>query len=119
MVVDGAVNGDIFEAFAERVLVPELRPGDVVIMDNLSSHKRERVRELIESHDATLKFLPPYSPDLNPIELVFSKIKQALRSLAARTQEALWGAMQNVLDAVTGSDATNCFRHAGYTLRDE
>jgi transposase len=119
MVVDGAINGDVFEAFVERVLVPELRPGDVVIMDNLSSHKRERVRELIESRDAMLKFLPPYSPDLNPIEMVFSKIKQSLRSLAARTQETLWGAMQSVLDAVTVSDATNCFRHAGYTLRYE
>lgn len=119
MVVDGAINGDLFEAFVERVLVPELRPGDVVIMDNLSSHKRERVRELIESHDATLKFLPPYSPDLNPIELVFSKVKQTLRSLACRTRDALWSAMQNVLDAVSGADASNCFRHAGYTLRDE
>lgn len=119
MVVDGAINGDVFEAFIEHVLAPELRPGDVVIMDNLSSHKRERVRKLIESCDATLKFLPPYSPDLNPIEMVFSKIKQSLRSLAARTQETLWGAMQSVLDAVTVSDATNCFRHAGYTLQDE
>ncbi len=119
MVVDGAINGDVFEAFVERVLGPALRPGDVVIMDNLSSHKRERVRELIESNDAALRFLPPYSPDLNPIELVFSKIKQSLRSLAARTQEALWSTMQQVLDAVTGSDALNCFRHAGYTLRNE
>jgi transposase len=119
MVVHGAINGDVFQAFVERVLVPQLRPGDVVIMDNLSSHKRERVRELIEANDAVLRFLPPYSPDLNPIELVFSKIKQLLRTLASRTQEALWGTMQEVLDAVTGSDADNCFRHAGYTLRNE
>ena len=113
-VVDGAVNGDVFEAFVEHVLVPELRPGDVVVMDNLSSHKRARTRELIESAEAQLLFLPPYSPDLNPIELIFSKIKQLLRSLACRTQDALWKAMQSVLDAVTAMDAVNCFRHCGY-----
>jgi len=117
-VVDGAVNADIFEAFVEQVLVPELRPGDVVVMDNLSSHKRARTRELIESAGAELVFLPPYSPDLNPIELVFSKVKQLLRSLACRTKDALWRAMQSVLDRVTPSDAVNCFKHCGYTLRD-
>jgi transposase len=79
-VVDGAVNGDVFEAFVEQVLVPELRRGDVVVMDNLSSHKRQRVRELIEAAGARLVFLPPYSPDLNPIELIFAKVKQLLRS---------------------------------------
>jgi transposase len=115
-VVDGAVNGDIFEAFVERVLVPELRPGDVVIMDNLSSHKRARIRELIESTGAELIFLPPYSPDLNPIEMIFSKVKQLLRSLACRTRTALWNTMQSVLDTVTPTDAFNCFRHCGYTL---
>lgn len=117
-VVDGAVNADVFEAFVERVLVPELRPGDVVVMDNLSSHKRARTRELIESAGAQLVFLPPYSPDLNPIEMVFSKIKQALRSLGCRTREALWHEMQGVLETVTPSDAANCFRHCGYTLRE-
>ena len=116
-VVDGAVNGDVFEAFVREVLVRDLRAGDVVIMDNLSSHKRTRVRELIESAGARLVFLPPYSPDLNPIELVFSKVKQLLRSLAYRTRERLWGTMQSVLDQVTASDAVNCFRHCGYTLR--
>ncbi len=118
-VVDGAVNGDVFEAFVEQVLAPELQPGDVVIMDNLSSHKRARVAELIESKQARLRYLPPYSPDLNPIELVFSKIKQLLRSLAARSRDALWSAMQKVLDAVTANDAINCFRHAGYTLQND
>jgi transposase len=118
-VVDGAVNGDVFEAFVEQVLVPELKPGDVVIMDNLSSHKRARVRELIEATQAELRYLPPYSPDLNPIELVFSKIKQWLRTLKTRTQTTLWRCMQAVLDAVTPSDATNCFRHAGYPLHVE
>ena len=116
-VVDGAVNGDVFESFVEFVLVPELRPGDVVIMDNLSSHKRQRPRELIESTGAELGFLPPYSPDLNPIEMVFSKIKQALGTLACRTQAILWRSMQSVLDTITPADASNCFRHCGYTLQ--
>lgn len=115
-VVDGAVNADIFEWFVERVLVPELEPGDTVIMDNLSSHKRSRTRELIESSGAMLAYLPPYSPDLNPIEMVFSKVKQLLRTLGCRTREALWDAMQGVLDQITPSDASNCFRHCGYTL---
>ena len=116
-VVDGAVNGDVFEAFVEQVLVPDLRPGDVVIMDNLSSHKRQRIRELIEDADARLVFLPAYSPDLNPIELVFAKVKQLLRSMACRTRDALWRAMQSVLNQVTPSDAANCFKHCGYTLQ--
>jgi len=118
-VVDGAVNAAVFESFVEQVLVPELRPGDVVVMDNLSSHKSAKTRELIEAAGAELVFLPPYSPDLNPIEMIFSKIKHLLRSLACRTVETLWRSMQRVLDAVTPSDAANCFRHCGYTLRDE
>ena len=118
-VVDGPVNGDVFEAFVEQVLVPALSPGDVVVMDNLSSHKRDRTRELIEGAGASLVFLPPYSPDLNPIEMVFAKIKQLLRSLGCRTKQALWHAMQSVLDRVSESDAANCFRHCGYTLRDD
>lgn len=117
-VVDGAVNGDVFEAYVERVLVPELRSGDVVVMDNLSSHKRARTRELIESAGAELVFLPPYSPDLNPIEMVFAKIKQLLRSLGCRTRDALWNAMQSVLEQVTPNDAKNCFKHCGYTLHN-
>jgi len=116
-VVDGAVNGDVFEAFVAQVLTPELRPGDVVVMDNLSSHKRTRTRQLIEHAGAELVFLPPYSPDYNPIEMVFSKVKQLLRSLACRTRDALWQAMQAVLDQVTPSDAHNCFKHCGYSLQ--
>jgi len=116
-VVDGAVNGDVFEAFVEQVLVPELQSGDVVIMDNLSSHKRQRIRELVEGAGARLVFLPPYSPDLNPIELIFAKVKQLLRSLACRTRDALWKAMQSVLDQVTPADAFNCYEHCGYTLQ--
>jgi transposase len=114
-VVDGAINRDVFDAFIEQVLVPELREGDVVILDNLSSHKSEKARRLIESRGGKLVFLPPYSPDLNPIEMLFSKIKQLLRSLACRSKEALWKGMQTVLDQVSASDATHCFRHCGYT----
>jgi transposase len=117
MVLDGAVNAEAFELFVEKVLAPELKAGDVVVLDNLSSHKRPRTRELIEATGAQLLYLPPYSPDLNPIEMVFAKIKQRLRSLACRTRETLWQAMQSVLDQVTPSDAAHCFEHAGYTLQ--
>lgn len=119
MLTDGPINADAFEAFVEQVLVPQVHPGDVVVMDNLGSHKRFRTRELIESAGAELVFLPPYSPDLNPIERVFAKIKHLLRSLACRTQETLWNAMQSVLDLITPADAANCFRHCGYTLQTE
>ncbi len=111
------MNGDVFEAFVEQVLVPQLQSGDVVVMDNLSSHKRTRTRELIEAAGAQVLFLPPYSPDLNPIEMIFAKVKHLLRSLACRTREALWDLMQSLLDQITASDAVNCFRHCGYTLR--
>ena len=117
--VDGAIDADLFEAFVAQVLVPELRQGDVVVMDNLSSHKRARTRNLIEAAGAELLYLPPYSPDFNPIEMIFAKVKQRLRSLACRTGDALWGAMQSVLDLVTVSDAANCFQHCGYSLRAE
>ena len=117
-VIDGAVNAAAFEAFIDQVLTPQLKPGDVVILDNLSSHKGTRIRQLIEEAGARLEFLPPYSPDLNPIEMVFAKIKQALRSLACRTRQRLWDSVQPVLDAVTTSDAANCFRHCGYSLHN-
>ena len=116
-VVDGPIDGDVFESFVAQVLVPQLKPGDLVVLDNLSSHKRERTRERIEAQGAELLFLPPYSPDLNPIEMIFSKVKQLLRSLACRNRKDLWQAMQQVLDQVTATDASNCFRHCGYTLR--
>jgi transposase len=116
-VLDGAVNRDAFEAFVEQILVPHLRPGDIVVLDNLSSHKGVRARELIQSAGAELRFLPPYSPDLNPIEMIFAKVKQGLRSLACRTRQALWNQIQSVIDTVTPSDAANCFSHCGYTLR--
>jgi len=116
-VVDGAINADIFESFVEHVLVPELRPGDIVVMDNLSSHKRVRTRELIAATGAQVEYLPPYSPDLNPIEMIFSKVKQLLRTLGCRTRQALWTAMQGVLDQVTATDAHNSFQHCGHTLQ--
>ena len=114
--VEGPVNADVFEAFVEQVLVPELHPGDIVVMDNLSSHKRTRTRERIERVGAELRFIPPYSSDLNPIEMVFSKVKRKLRDLACRTKDALWRAIQAVLDTVTPIDALHCFEHCGYTL---
>lgn len=118
-VVDGAVNADVFEAFIEQVLLPTLTPGDVVVMDNLSSHKRARTGELVRSRGAEVLYLPPYSPDLNPIENVFAKIKQCLRSLGCRTRESLWATMQSVLERVSVTDAVNCIRHCAYTLQSE
>jgi len=112
--LDGAVDRDAFESFVGQVLAPSLRPGDLVILDNLSSHKGPRVGQLIRAVGAEVLYLPPYSPDLNPIENAFSKIKQALRSLGLRIRDALWNTMQSVLDRVTPSDATGYFRHCGY-----
>jgi transposase len=117
--VDGAVNRDVFEAFVGQVLCPTLTPGDVVILDNLSSHKGARARELVEARGATLVLLPPYSPDLNPIELAFAKLKQLMRSAGHRTMHALWSDVQRMLDRITPDDAANFVRHCGYTLRVE
>ena len=117
MTIDGAVNRDVFESFLTQVLVPKLTPGDIVVMDNLSSHKGEKVRTLIESAEAKVLYLPPYSPDLNPIEPAFSKLKQLLRSAAHRTIEALWSDVQRMLDLITASDAQGYFRHCGYPLQ--
>jgi transposase len=119
MLLDGAVNRLAFEAFVARVLVPQLRPGDIVVLDNLSSHKGPKVAALLRAAGADVLYLPPYSPDFNPIELAFSKIKQALRSLATRTVEALWTIMQSVLDRVSTSDASGFFRHCGYTTQEK
>jgi len=115
--VDGPVNAEIFQAFIDQVLVPSLKPSDIVVMDNLSSHKGAAVKRSIEAADATLVYLPPYSPDYSPIEPAFSKIKQSLRSLAARTRDALWSSVQPILDAVTSTDSTHFFQHCGYPLR--
>lgn len=114
MVLDGAVNRLAFEAFVGQVLTPTLRPGDLVVMDNLSSHKGPRVGQLIHAVGAEVVYLPAYSPDFNPIEPAFSKIKQLLRSLAARAVHDLWNATQPVLDQITARDAAGFFRHCGY-----
>jgi transposase len=114
MVVDGAVNGDLFVAYVEQILAPSLRPGDLVVMDNLSCHKRLGVQRAIEKAGATLVFLPPYSPDFNPIELAFSKLKALLRAAENRSVEALWDFLGRVLDAFGAEECRNYFRHCGY-----
>ncbi len=114
MVVDGATTKDVFKAYVESILLPTLRPGDVVVLDNLSSHKNQAVRELIESAGAELWFLPPYSPDLNPIEKMWSKVKAILRKLKARTEQALIIAIAQALDQITASDAKGWFKSCGY-----
>jgi transposase len=113
-VLDGPINHDAFETYVEKVLVPELRPGDVVVMDNLSSHKGPRVRALIEEAGGTLLYLPPYSPDFNPIENAFAKLKALLRKAAQRTVEGLWTAIGRLLDAFTPRECANYFAAAGY-----
>ena len=114
MVVDGAVNGDIFLAYVEQVLAPTLTVGDIVVMDNLSSHKVTGVREMIEARGATLLYLPPYSPDLNPIEQAFAKLKALLRKLAARTVAKLWDALGELLLRFTPQECLNYLANAGY-----
>ena len=113
-VIDGAINREAFEAYVEKVLVPELRRDDVVIMDNLSSHKGPKVRAMIEAAGAQLLYLPSYSPDFNPIELAFAKLKALLRKAAKRTVEALWTAIGRLLDAFTPAECANYFAAAGY-----
>ncbi len=116
MAVEGSTTKEVFEAYAEQVLLPALRPGQIVVMDNLSAHKGERIRELIEERDCELLFLPPYSPDLNPIEEAFSKVKGFLRRAEARTREPLVEAVGAALGAVGAQDARGFFSHCGYRL---
>jgi len=113
-VLDGAMNRTAFEAYVDQVLAPTLRPGDIVIMDNLPAHKGETVRRLIEARQASLRLLPPYSPDLNPIEMTFAKLKTLLRTAAERTVGALWDTIGSILDAFTPQECSNYLRHAGY-----
>jgi transposase len=114
MVVDGATTKDIFEAYIEQILLPTLRAGDIVVLDNLSSHKSCKVSEMIESVGAQLWYLPAYSPDLNPIEKMWSKVKSILRTLKARTEESLINAIAKALEAVTANDAKGWFESCGY-----
>ncbi|WP_378941203.1 IS630 family transposase [Mesorhizobium sp. ANAO-SY3R2] len=114
MLLDGPMNGNTFLAYAEQILAPELRPGDVAVMDNLPAHKISGVREAIEKAGARLLFLPPYSPDFNPIEMAFSKLKALLRKAAARTIDELWAVIANCLSAFTPDQCRNYFNAAGY-----
>ena len=114
MVLDGPINGGWFEACVSQILLPTLQPGDVVIMDNLSSHKRASVREMIEAKGARLRFLPPYSPDFNPIEMAFSKLKALLRKAAERTVDGLWTAIGRFVDVFTPQECAKYFAAAGY-----
>jgi transposase len=114
LAVEGPTTKAVFEAYLERVLAPSLCPGQVVVMDNLSSHKGPQVRQFLEARGCELLYLPAYSPDLNPIEEAFAKIKALLRKAGARTREALLEAMGEALDTVTASDVRGFFEHRGY-----
>jgi transposase len=113
-VLSGPINRDAFETYAEKVLVPELRPGDIVIMDNLSSHKGPALRVMIKAAGAELVYLPPYSPDFNPIENAFAKLKAMLRKAAERTVEGLWNAIGRIVETFTPEECANYFAAAGY-----
>ena len=117
MVLDGPINGIAFQAYVDQVLVPDLRPGDIVVMDNLGSHKGAAVSAAIEAAGARLLYLPPYSPDLNPIENAFAKLKAMLRKAAERTIEGLWSFIGRLIDAFTPTECINFFRNAGYQSR--
>ena len=117
MTVDGATDGEVFRAYVEQVLCPTLAAGDVVVMDNLGAHKVRGIREAIEATGATIVYLPPYSPDWNPIEKCWSKLKTALRSIGARSREALEEAMAKVIKTVSRVDALGWFAHCGYQVK--
>jgi transposase len=116
-VIDGPVNGETFLAWVEQLLVPTLRPGDIVVMDNLSSHKVKGIRQAIEAVGATLRYLPPYSPDLNPIEQFFAKLKSLLRKASARTLETLIDAVAEALTRFSPKECENFLAHSGYRHR--
>ena len=114
MTIEGGTSGDVFAAYVEHVLVPVLEPGQIVVMDNLGAHKDLRIRPLIEGAGAKVCYLPPYSPDLNPIELAWSKLKNLLRVLKARTREELDHCIAIAMKAIDAADAEGWFRHCGY-----
>lgn len=117
MTIEGATSAAVFEAFVEHILAPNLKPGDIVVWDNLGAHKTERARLLVERAGASVVFLPPYSPDLNPIEHCWSKLKHVLRKLGARTRAALDHAIALAMDAITPADAAAWIRHCGYSAQ--
>ena len=114
MVLDGPMNAEAFQAYISQVLVPTLRPGDIVVMDNLPAHKSAAIRTMIETAGAQLRYLPPYSPDFNPIENAFAKLKAILRKAAARTIDDLWNAVRDALPAFSPRECENYFIAAGY-----
>ena len=114
LVLDGAMNGIVFRAYVEQILAPTLKAGDIVIMDNLPAHKAAGVREAIEAKGAQLRFLPPYSPDFNPIEMAFSKLKAMLRAKAERSINALWNTVGKLIDLITPEECRNFFNACGY-----
>jgi transposase len=114
MVLDGPMNGEVFRAYVEQVLVPELQAGDVVVLDNLAAHKVAGIKEAVRAADASLLYLPPYSPDLNPIEQVFAKLKALLRKAATRTKEALWTTIGELLDSFPAEECQNYLSNCGY-----
>lgn len=114
MTIEGATDAHVFRAYVSQVLVPTLKPGDVVVMDNLAAHKVQGIRSAIEATGATLMYLPPYSPDYSPIEPCWSKLKTRLRAIKARTRDALDEALAHVIDTVSVSDAKGWFTHCGY-----
>jgi transposase len=116
LAVEGATNREVFETYLERILAPELRRGQVVVMDNLTAHKGERIRELLEHRGCELLYLPPYSPDFNPIEEAFAKIKGLMRKAQARSREALLEAMGPAISALSAEDARGFFEHCGYRV---
>lgn len=116
MTVEGATDGEVFRVYVEQVLCPTLKQGDIVVMDNLGAHKVSGVREAIERRGAKLIYLPPYSPDLSPIEKCWSKIKTTLRRIGARSREALEAAIKEAIGTITKSDALAWFAHCGYPL---
>lgn len=116
MAIEGATDTEVFQAYVREVLCPTLRSGDIVVMDNLSPHKNDRTLDLIAQAGATVTFLPAYSPDFNPIEKMWSKVKQLLRSMEARTREALTAAIADALRRVTRQDAINWFASCGYSF---
>jgi transposase len=115
MTVEGATDGEVFETFLERMLLRKLKPGDIVVLDNVGAHKTAEVRRLIRAAGARVLFLPPYSPDLNPIELCWSKLKALLRDFGARTRDALDDAIRRAMDLIDCHDAAAWFAHCGYS----